>query len=176
MQPFISRNVFLVSSAYTVYTDDPHGVGWLPYGGQYPSIWQYTDHQQFNGQRVDFNAYRGTLDQLKAMVGAGDQPHPAPTPPPAGHAPPFPYPATDYLGPPSSDPHCHSGFYGGIDQVNVHRWQAQMAHRGWAISQDGHYGSQSAAVCRSFQAEKGLAVDGLVGTETWKTSWTAPIT
>lgn len=59
MRPFLSRDMFLVSSAYTAYTDEPTGAGWQPYGGQYPSIWQYTDSQQFNGQRVDFNAYRG---------------------------------------------------------------------------------------------------------------------
>jgi GH25 family lysozyme M1 (1,4-beta-N-acetylmuramidase) len=176
MQPFVSRNLFLVSSAYTAYTDEPRGVGWLPYGGQYPSIWQYTSSQPFNGQNVDFNAYRGSLDQLKAMVGAGDHPPAGPPPPPSGQAPAFPYPSTDYLGQPSSDPHCHSGFFGGRDNINVHTWQRQMAHRGWSITQDGRYGSQADSVCRSFQAEKGLSVDGLVGPGTWKTSWTAPIT
>jgi hypothetical protein len=50
LQPFVSRNLFLVSSAYTAYADEPRGVGWLPYGGQHPSIWQYTSSQPFNGQ------------------------------------------------------------------------------------------------------------------------------
>jgi GH25 family lysozyme M1 (1,4-beta-N-acetylmuramidase) len=176
LQPFVSRNLFLVSSAYTAYADEPRGVGWLPYGGQHPSIWQYTSSQPFNGQNLDFNAYRGSLDQLKAMVGAGDHPPAGPPPPPSGQAPAFPYPSTDYLGQPSSDPHCHSGFFGGRDNINVHTWQHQMAHRGWSITQDGRFGSQSDSVCRSFQAEKGLSVDGLVGPSTWKTSWTAPIT
>jgi lysozyme len=176
LQPFVSRNLFLVSSAYTAYTDEPRGVGWLPYGGQHPSIWQYTSSQPFNGQNLDFNAYRGSLDQLKAMVGAGDHPPAGPPPPPSGQAPAFPYPSTDYLGQPSSDPHCHSGFFGGRDNINVHTWQHQMAHRGWSITQDGRYGGQSDSVCRSFQAEKGLNVDGFVGPNTWKVSWTAPIT
>jgi lysozyme len=176
LQPFVSRNLFLVSSAYTAYTDEPRGVGWLPYGGQHPSIWQFTSSQPFNGQNLDFNAYRGSLDQLKAMVGAGDHPPAGPPPPPSGQAPAFPYPSTDYLGQPSSDPHCHSGFFGGRDNINVHTWQHQMAHRGWSITQDGRYGGQSDSVCRSFQAEKGLNVDGFVGPNTWKVSWTAPIT
>jgi peptidoglycan hydrolase-like protein with peptidoglycan-binding domain len=176
LQPFVSRDLFLVSSAYTTYTDEPRGIGWLPYGGQYPSIWQYTSGHPFNGQKVDFNAFRGSLDQLKAMVSAGEHPPAGPPPPPSGQAPAFPYPSTDYLGQPSSDPHGHSGFYGGVDNINVHTWQHQMAHRGWAITQDGRYGAQSDSVCRSFQAEKGLGVDGLVGPNTWKTSWTAPIT
>jgi GH25 family lysozyme M1 (1,4-beta-N-acetylmuramidase) len=176
MQPFLSRNMFLVASGYTTYTDNPSGVGWLPYGGQYPSIWQYTDSQQLNGQQIDFNAYRGSLAQLKAMVGDGNLPHPGPPPPPSGQAPAFPYPATDYLGQPSSDPHCHSGYYGGTDTINVHTWQAKMAQRGWTIIQDGRFGPTSESVCRSFQAEKGLGADGLVGPKTWAATWTAPVT
>jgi hypothetical protein len=101
---------------------------------------------------------------------------PTPTPPPGGKAPPFPYPSSDYLGQPSPDPHCHSGFYGGVDTTNVRTWQQQMAARGWSIGVDGQYGPQSEGVCRQFQAEKGLSVDGLVGPSTWSTSWTASVT
>ena len=174
--PLASRKCALWSSAYTGYTDDGHGTGWMPYGGLTPAIWQYTDSHSFNGQRVDFNAYRGTLVQLKALAGGGA---PAPAPPvrPGVKAPPFPYPATDYLGQPSSSPHCHSGWYGGADNANVHTWQAQMAARGWkAVTQDGCYGPQSETACRAYQAEKGLSVDGLVGQATWTATWTAPVT
>jgi putative peptidoglycan binding protein/N-acetylmuramoyl-L-alanine amidase-like protein len=103
---------------------------------------------------------------------------PSPTPPPSsgGAAPPFPYPSSDYLGQPSSDPHCHSGFYGGVDTSNVRTWQQRMRDRGWSIGVDGKYGPQSEDVCRSFQQEKGLGVDGLCGPQTWGASWTAPIT
>lgn len=103
-------------------------------------------------------------------------PTPTPTPPPAGKAPPFPYPSSDYLGQPSSDPHCHSGYYGGVDQQNVRIWQQQMANRGWSIGVDGMFGPSSSSIARQFQAEKGLAQDGLVGPQTWATSWTAPVT
>jgi peptidoglycan hydrolase-like protein with peptidoglycan-binding domain len=101
-------------------------------------------------------------------------------PPPSGGsggqtAPAFPYPSDHYIGQPSSDSKCHSGCYGGSDNTNCRTWQNQMAHRGWSISVDGCYGNQSEAVCRQFQSEKGLGVDGLVGPNTWKTSWTAPI-
>ena len=41
---------------------------------------------------------------------------------------------------------------------------------------DGDYGSQSKSVCTQFQHEKGLVVDGLVGTKTWHASWTEPVT
>jgi len=97
-----------------------------------------------------------------ALTYAGGVPGaPAPTPPPAtGSAPPFP----------------------GTMLINLTRghgtaqWQAQMATRGWTIAVDDVYGSQSEAVCRSFQLEKGLTHDGVVGPETWAAAWTLPVT
>jgi len=89
---------------------------------------------------------------------------PAPAPPPAsgGVAPPWPGRYLQY-------PPVMSG-------ADVHQWQGQMSHRGWTISVDGAYGPQSKDVCTSFQREKGLAVDGVVGPQTWSAAWTAPIT
>ena len=101
---------------------------------------------------------------------------PTPTPPPSGDAPPFPFPSGHYLGQPDPDPACHSGYYSETDADAVNVWQAQMAARGWSIVADGRYGPGSESVCRSFQAEKGLTVDGLTGSSTWATSWSAPIT
>ena len=170
-----TRKCALWSSAYTGYTDDSHGTGWMPYGGMTPAIWQYTDAHGFNGYKVDFNAYRGSLDQLKALAGGGAPPPPRPVQP-GTKPPPFPYPAGHYLGQPSSSPYCHSGYYGGADNANVAAWQAQMHRRGWAaITQDGRYGPQSDQTCRAFQAEKGLPVDGLCGVATWAAAWTAPV-
>ncbi|MFD8595379.1 peptidoglycan-binding protein [Kitasatospora sp. NPDC059646] len=60
--------------------------------------------------------------------------------------------------------------------ANVRRWQQRMADRGWSITVDGYYGPASAAVARAFQAQKGLAVDGLVGPVTWRAAWTARVT
>jgi hypothetical protein len=59
---------------------------------------------------------------------------------------------------------------------DVRTWQQQMSARGWTIGVDGIFGPQSAGVAEQFQAEKGLAVDGLVGPDTWSASWTAPVT
>ena len=97
------------------------------------------------------------------------------TPPPTTTAPAFPYPSSDYIGQESPDPHCHSGYY-SKDRPNIQQWQTQMKKRGWTIDPDGYYGDQSEGVCRQFQDEKNLDVDGLVGPNTWKTSWTAPVT
>jgi peptidoglycan hydrolase-like protein with peptidoglycan-binding domain len=51
-----------------------------------------------------------------------------------------------------------------------------MRQRGWNMMVDGQYGPQSVDVCRKFQKEKGLAVDGLVGPQTWAAAWTAAVT
>lgn len=90
-------------------------------------------------------------------------------------APAFPYPSGHYLGKESSSSYCHSGYYSS-DQPNIKKWQQQMKNRGWSIGVDGLYGSESDSVCRKFQDEKNLTVDGKVGSKTWSTSWTAPIT
>lgn len=56
------------------------------------------------------------------------------------------------------------------------QWQTQMHARGWSIMIDDKYGNQSETICRQFQAEKGLQVDGIVGPITWDATWTAPVT
>jgi len=112
----------------------------------------------------------------KAFGSAPPQPKPPEPKPPTTTAPAFPYPSSDYLGQPSSDPHCHSGYYGGVDTTNVRTWQQRMHDRGWSIGVDGQYGPQSESICRQFQGEKHLTVDGLCGPQTWKASWEAPIT
>jgi peptidoglycan hydrolase-like protein with peptidoglycan-binding domain len=171
---FISRKMALWSSAYTTYSDN--GMGWAPYGGMTPQVWQYTDSHSFNGQKVDFNAYKGSIAQFRQLAGSGQAVAPPPKPAP-GAAPKFPYPAGHYLGQPSSSPYCHSGYYGGVDNTNVHTWQARMAARGWSgLSMDGQYGPQSDKTCRAFQGEKGLPVDGKVGPQTWAATWTSPVT
>jgi peptidoglycan hydrolase-like protein with peptidoglycan-binding domain len=166
----------LVSSVYTTYADASSAAGWLPYGGVSPVVWQYTNAGRLAGSgSIDFNAYRGTLAEFETLVSGAVMPPPLPPPPPSP-APAFPYPSADYLGVPSSDKHCHSGYFGGIDNVNVHTWQERMSRRGWSIAMDGCYGPASASVCKTFQAEKGLAVDGFVGPMTWTAAWTAPVT
>lgn len=57
----------LVSSGYTTYSDT--GPGWASYGGLEPQIWQYTDKLPYSGRLVDFNAYRGTVQDFAALLG-----------------------------------------------------------------------------------------------------------
>ncbi|GAB3213333.1 hypothetical protein GCM10027294_43900 [Marinactinospora endophytica] len=63
-----------------------------------------------------------------------------------------------------------------VKSSEARTWQARMRQRGWRIDVDGWYGPKSRSVCSAFQREKGLAVDGIVGPDTWRATWTAPIT
>jgi len=118
------------------------------------------------------------IDQILDMArGGGGSSNVTPSPPPSGKAPAFPYDPSNYLGQPDGTKLWHDGHGGGWDNKHaVKPWQQQMKSRGWTIGVDGIYGSQSAGVCRSFQQEKGLGVDGKVGPKTWSATWEAPVT
>jgi hypothetical protein len=102
------------------------------------------------------------------LEAAGGTPVPPTAPPgttPPGTSPAPPWPGRYLAYPPV------------MQGTDVHTWQAQMADvRGWPLAVDGQYGPDSARVCSDFQAEKGLAVDGVVGPDTWAATWEAPIT
>jgi cell wall-associated NlpC family hydrolase len=55
-------------------------------------------------------------------------------------------------------------------------WQRQMRRRTWRVPLSGVYDGASERACRAFQQEKGLLVDGIVGPDTWRAAWLAPIT
>jgi len=81
LDPLTSAGLHLVSSDYEHYTD--FGPGWKPYytGAPVPAVWQYTQSFPYSGQPVDFNAYRGTVEQFKQLLGYSTPPAPAPIPP-----------------------------------------------------------------------------------------------
>jgi hypothetical protein len=104
------------------------------------------------------------IDRVIAMASGSPVSTPPASPPTAppggGQAPPFP--GTTLVN--------FTSGHGTID------WQRQMAARGWNISADDDFGGQSENVAYSFQQEKGLGVDGMVGPETWAAAWNAPVT
>ncbi|MFG1997546.1 CHAP domain-containing protein [Spirillospora sp. NPDC048911] len=55
---------------------------------------------------------------------------------------------------------------------DVRTWQQRMQDRGKRLTVDGAYGPESEKVCRQFQTEKSLEVDGVVGPKTWQATWT----
>lgn len=98
----------------------------------------------------------------KVLEWAGGSSSTAPPPSGGGKAPPL---HVDYFGQSHNSQH-----------ADVRTWQDKMRSRGWSISVDQIYGPASESICRQFQSEKGLGVDGLVGPETWSMTWTAPVT
>jgi peptidoglycan hydrolase-like protein with peptidoglycan-binding domain len=141
--------------------------GWQTYawsGGQRDSRAQLYQHKNgvvIGGVNCDRDlAYAADFGQWRRHM--AEPPH-------------FPYPASDYLGTARPDAHCHSGA-NPLERQNIAKWQAKMADRGWRIEATGVFSKQSERVCRSFQTEKGLHVDGLVRPAMWTKTWTAPVT
>lgn len=97
----------------------------------------------------------------RTIFAGGPPPKPGPPKPPASHPK---WPGRYLTQPPA------------MTGADVRAWQAQMRHRKWDIAVDGEYGPASEEVCRGFQEEKGLPVDGVVGPRTWDAAWTTKIT
>ncbi len=155
--PINARQAF--ASLYS-HDGGDHGPGWAAYGGKTPSVWQFGSTDAVPGitGNCDCNAFKGTYDQFAAIV--------TKTPAPVVKPPSIPvFPGRTLK---LATPHMHGN--------DVHEWQAQMLHRKWAITVDGDYGPGSEAICKQFQQEKHLTVDGQVGPITWKASWATPIT
>lgn len=85
---FAARGVQLVSSAYPGGAGGPAAIypgdgaaGWSSYGGMVPLLYQFTNQASDGGQPLDYNAFRGTIDQLLAALRPpGSTPTPSPTP------------------------------------------------------------------------------------------------
>lgn len=152
------------------------GAWWCKNTGNPPEIAKSYDgrglgyHQLFAPWNQDAHNCPGPkrVAQFRELIVPGvqkamDQIDPPVDPPTT--APPFPL---------ASD-----GFFGSGGTTSGHgldKYQRQMRNRGWTIAVDGYYGPQTADVTKSFQREKGLKVDGLVGPATWRTAWTAKVT
>jgi peptidoglycan hydrolase-like protein with peptidoglycan-binding domain len=63
-----------------------------------------------------------------------------------------------------------------MNGADVRQWQQRMVDRGWHLTADGWYGLETLSICKSFQSDKGLVIDGVIGRSTWDAAWTAPIT
>lgn len=58
----------------------------------------------------------------------------------------------------------------------VRQVQQRLKDRGWKVTVDGDFGAKTESAVRKYQSEKGLAVDGVVGPDTWNSLWTTPTT
>lgn len=104
-----------------------------------------------------------------------DVPEPEPEPRRV-HVPSYPLPRGHWYGVPARNPRNHSGYHWRADRPGIRRAQQRLRDRGWRISVDGYYGPQTEDVVTSFQREKGLTVDGLLGPQTWRALWAEPVT
>jgi peptidoglycan hydrolase-like protein with peptidoglycan-binding domain len=104
---------------------------------------------------------------------------------PASGTPAFPLAANQYFGPEGGGANSISGWHSGPDgHPGLRQWQQRMKDRGWTIAVDGLYGpkgattpvGETAGVALAFQREKGFLPDALIGPETWKGAWEAPVT
>lgn len=75
LKPAAERGLFLVSSAYPGGTGSPAELypgdsapGWQSYGGMTPLLYQYTNQASDGGQALDYNAFRGSLQQFTAYL------------------------------------------------------------------------------------------------------------
>jgi peptidoglycan hydrolase-like protein with peptidoglycan-binding domain len=145
---------------------DGHGIGYHALFSQ----WNKANHACPGTHRIEQLREIIIPGIAKALDGHTDPPDP-----PVDHdGPSFPLPSGYYFGPASGGAHSISGLYSYKGALTP--WQRQMRNRGWTLVADGVYGSQTADVVRSFQAEKHLGVDGLIGPATWKAAWTAKVT
>ena len=111
----------------------------------------------------------------KPSTGGTQSIKPKPTSKPStSKAPKFPLPRGHYFGPKSGPASSVSGYYS--HRADLKRWQAQMRKRGWSLAADGLYGPRTASVARSFQRDKRLAQDGLIGKQTWDAAWNSKVT
>ena len=49
--------------------------------------------------------------------------------------------------------------------------QQRLKDRGWDISVDGIFGSETLRIVKAFQEDKKLSVDAIVGPQTWNAMW-----
>lgn len=122
-------------------------------------------HKDYFPTACPGDEFYALLPTIRARLAGGGVPSPVSPPPPAPSpvGPPWPGRYIKLTRP----------YMTGVD---VRTWQSRMKVRGWNITLDGVYGRQSADICRQFQADKSIGVDGVVGPVTWMAAWTAPIT
>jgi Putative peptidoglycan binding domain/Glycosyl hydrolases family 25 len=131
-----------------------------PGSARYPClVHQYSETGVIPGVagQYDLDCWLGTEAQFTSYFKTGSLP-----PPPHPGYPPWP-------GRVIKQPPVMTG-------NDVQTWQAQMAKRGWKITVDGAYGPASESTCKSFQSQKKLKVDGMVGQQTWDATFQAPVT
>lgn len=149
-----SLGIFITASDYTTYSDN--GPGWAAYGGVTPKVWQYTDQLHYAGNLIDFNAFKGTVAEFSALLGASVPPAPVPVPVPS----PTPAPAGTYQ---------YRATHNTYTPIPVdHSWgpkTTQALQFVLGVNVDGVFGPVSA---RALQKLLVVKQDGIIGSVTVK--------
>jgi lysozyme len=132
------------------------------------TIWQYTDSGHVAdapGKRFDLNRFNGSYDELQALSRTAEtsstalvKADPVAIAPVTTQAPAFGGRVLEL----------------GVEGHDVRAWQRQMRLRGFPLSADGLFGSESAQACRQLQLFKELPADGRVDQVTWDATWVLP--
>lgn len=189
---FTQRGVHLVNSDFRGAAGSPAqiyaavggdgGSGWASYGNVTPLLWQFTDQGNDGGQLLDEDAFRGSIADLAAQLGAGA---PAPTTPPVvgagsavvktlqqelnsyGH-----YGLTvDGVKGTRTVSSLRSALAGallglGASGGQVRVVQAALAAAGENVTVDGSFGARTQSALEDFQRAHGLSADGEIGSRT----------
>ncbi|MEV4705505.1 GH25 family lysozyme [Actinoplanes sp. NPDC049316] len=125
---------------------------WKPGYGGWPkaTILQFSSSGKVAGRQIDVNAFRGTVEQLRALTRT---PKPAPAKPGTPSTPP---PTQEIL---RELPMLKRGATG----VSVRVLQALLNVRGQDIAVDGDFRTATETAVKAEQHEAGLAVDGVAG-------------
>jgi GH25 family lysozyme M1 (1,4-beta-N-acetylmuramidase) len=173
LAPLNSLGLSLISSDYTSYSDG--GPGWAAYGGVNPQLWQFTDAYSYGGSSIDYNAYRGTVAQLSALMGyIGAAAPSSPAAPvasqvianPAQHNPYTPLSVDGAFGANTAKALDLIIYAGHVALAQNGSWQTDdmkclQQHLG--VSADGVIGPQTV---KALQAKLGVSQDGVWGAQT----------
>lgn len=156
LTPLLQRGILLIASNYPgasgtgpdQYAADggDNGPGWAGYGGMEPTFWQFTDRASEDGQKIDYNAFRGTPQQLAALLG-----EPAPVIGPTTVSTTVVYPLLKE----------------GSGGEGVFAVQALLTALGFDTQGiDGQFGHNTLAAVEHAQGAWGIGQDGEVGPQT----------
>jgi lysozyme len=154
LTPHVWHSHYVPGTGYgsTLYEQVPAS-GWKPgYGGwNEATILQFSDAGRVAGARLDVNAFRGTVEQLRALARTPIAPKPSP-------------PARSWTKELIMElPVLRRGAKGS--QVTV--LQGLLNARGQKLAEDGDYGPRTEAAVKAEQREGHIGVDGVAGQHTY---------
>ena len=177
-----------MSSAYPAGTGTPEaiykaaggdfGEGWTAYGDQSPVLWQFSDRATDGWKQLDFNAFKGTVDELKQFLGLETTTAKAPTA--DAHVKALQRAlnafgnyglAVDGQKGPKTNAALKAALGGvnlthGEESSRVAVLQAALNCDGASLVVDGDFGDKTTEAVKAFQTSHKLVEDGQAGTKT----------